>query len=290
MMIMERVTVWVLVLLELSALVLGAEEMTDLQQQVLRGTTANERRDLDASCTAPRILLKSGQILSVGEEWNSWDTGKHATIKQEANGNMVIRRRFDGKILCQSGANEPSDGVPYITKLYGDGNLITWRSPERIPPRVWKSNRTGDPTANWYLAVNCDDSVSIYRDNVFGEHLWTCPGSENNNAENSEPTASPVQPPTPQWEPEPTYVTTFCVVADAPYRYEENIKLLTHVENLHPECEFLAHLGDIRSARLRDDCVWETYRNASIIMRQSPKPVFMMIGGESLASTRTRFE
>lgn len=75
-------------------------------------------------------------------------------------------------------------------------------------------------------------------------------------------------------------VTTFCVVADAPYRSEENRKLLNQVENMSSECEFVAHLGDIRSARKYDTCVRETYRNASIIMQRSEKPVLMVLGGK----------
>ena len=75
-------------------------------------------------------------------------------------------------------------------------------------------------------------------------------------------------------------ITTFCVVADAPYQYSENLKLIHQVKNMDPECEFVAHLGDIRSARLFDTCVRETYRNASLIMQRSKEPVLMMLGGK----------
>lgn len=86
------------------------------------------------------------------------------------------------------------------------------------------------------------------------------------------PKATTTSPPVP--------VTTFCVVADAPYRYEENLKLTKQVDEMDPECEFVAHLGDIRSARQFDTCVKETYTNASRIMRRSKKPVLMMLGGK----------
>ncbi len=49
------------------------------------------------------------------------------------------------------------------------------------------------------------------------------------------------------------------------------------------ECEFVAHLGDIRSARNYDTCVKETYTNASFIMKKSQKPVLMMLGGKPFA-------
>lgn len=84
----------------------------------------------------------------------------------------------------------------------------------------------------------------------------------------------------------PDSATTFCVVADAPYIYSENLKLIQQVKNMDPECEFVAHLGDIRSARLFDTCVRETYRNASAIMRGSKKPVLMMIGGKIFHEAR----
>jgi len=80
-------------------------------------------------------------------------------------------------------------------------------------------------------------------------------------------------------------ITTFCVVADAPYRYSENLKLTKQVDNMDPACEFVAHLGDIRSARLFDTCIRETYTNASAIMRRSEKPVLMLLGGKHACGT-----
>lgn len=77
-------------------------------------------------------------------------------------------------------------------------------------------------------------------------------------------------------------ITTFCVVADAPYRYKEHLELIKQVDNMDSECEFVAHLGDIRSARLFDACVRETYTNASSIMKRSKKPVLMMLGGKTV--------
>ena len=93
-------------------------------------------------------------------------------------------------------------------------------------------------------------------------------------------TPSPTLAPTPPTASTTDPITTFCVVADAPYRYEENIKLLNQVDNMDSDCEFVAHLGDIRSARQFDTCVKETYRNASLIMKRSQKPVLMLIGGK----------
>lgn len=81
----------------------------------------------------------------------------------------------------------------------------------------------------------------------------------------------------------PYLATTFCVVADAPYRHSEYLELLDQVQNMDDECEFVAHLGDIRSARNYDTCVKETYTNASFIMKKSQKPVLMMLGGKPFA-------
>jgi hypothetical protein len=164
----------VLILLGLPLTVATESDNTPETERVLRGGTTKNERDLQ--CTEPRKLMQSGHVLQVGETWNSWDEGKYASIKLEANANLVIRRSSDGQVLCESGVNEPSDNVPYVSKLYGDGNLITWRSPEQVPPRVWKSNAVGPTTSTYYLAVSCDDSVSIYQDSVYGPSLVDVPG------------------------------------------------------------------------------------------------------------------
>lgn len=76
----------------------------------------------------------------------------------------------------------------------------------------------------------------------------------------------------------PNPITTFCLIADAPYSYEESLVLLDQLDHVDSECEFVAHLGDIRSARLFDTCVQETYTNTSLIMKRSQKPVLMILG------------
>jgi len=253
-----------------------ASAETDQTERVLRGATNDDRR---LGCTSPRLLLQSGDSLHVGYERFSWDADRYASIKQEDNGNLVIKRTSDGEVLCESGMNLSSNDVPYYTKLIGDGNLITWYTPERVAPIVWKSNAVGPTTSSYYLSVNCDDSVSIYYDSFSGPALWTCPGS----GRQTPPSPPPSPQPTSRQEPLPTStppITTFCVVGDAPYRYEESLKLLEQVDHMDSECEFVAHLGDIRSARMFDTCVRETYTNASLIMKRSRKPVLMMLGGK----------
>jgi hypothetical protein len=229
-------------------------------------------------CTYPRQLLQSGQRLNVGDKVYTSDF--YASIKQESNGNLVVRRTTDNSILCESGVNAESSSVPYFSSLHGDGHLITWSSSDQqhVAPPIWKSVVVGPTTSTYFLAVNCDDSVSIYQDSVFeGSILWTCPGFTKRTLPQGTPPPTPAPTPAP---PMQDPITTFCVVADAPYSYTENLKLLDQVDNMDPDCEFVAHLGDIRSARQFDTCVKETYTNASLIMKRSQKPVLMMIGGK----------
>lgn len=69
-----------------------------------------------------------------------------------------------------------------------------------------------------------------------------------------------------------------CVVADTPYTEEQRQELLKQVESMPEDCEFVFHLGDLRSSAGFTECKQETYTNASIIMSRSPKPVFMLLG------------
>jgi hypothetical protein len=85
---------------------------------------------------------------------------------------------------------------------------------------------------------------------------------------------------TPAPTPPESLITTFCVVADTPYDETMRLQLIDQVENMHQDCEFVVHLGDIRSAAKFDTCVLETYTNASLIMSLSAKPVFITLGGK----------
>jgi predicted phosphodiesterase len=73
-------------------------------------------------------------------------------------------------------------------------------------------------------------------------------------------------------------VTTFCLIADAPYTEYQRVKMNRQVQNMDSECEFVVHLGDIRDGAYYDDCIEETYSNASRIMKRSDKPVIMVMG------------
>ena len=247
----------------------GDKTRTEGREGLRRSARENERK---LECAAPRRLLQSGDSLFVGHEWFSWPN-KYAVVKQEDNGNLVVRRTSDWKVLCETGFNGLSDDVPYYTKLQRDGNLVTWYSPDRFPPVAWKSDVTGPDTVTYYLAVDCNDNVSIYQGSIYGPVLWTCPNTRG------DPPPSPTTAPPPDSQSASNPFTTFCVVADAPYKYTESLKLLEYVENMDSDCEFVAHLGDIRSARAFDTCVQETYSNASLIMRRSEKPVLMILGG-----------
>jgi predicted phosphodiesterase len=82
-------------------------------------------------------------------------------------------------------------------------------------------------------------------------------------------------------------VTTFCLIADAPYTSAQRVKLKRQVQNMDSECEFVVHLGDFRDARNFDKCLKQSYTNASLIMRQSDKPVIMVMGDNEYNDCRS---
>jgi hypothetical protein len=258
------------------------------RKEVLGGLGTTKTNERDLQCSMPRQLLKSGQSISENDEVFTSDY--YAFIKQEPNGRFVVKRTNDDNVLCESVVGESSLSLHYVTtKLQSDGHLVTrgsYDEQNNVSP-IWRSQAVGPPNSSYFLAVNCDDSVSIYQNSVFGSILWTCADYMTRNF-SPQGTPSPTPVPTPLPTPAPPTesstpadpITTFCVVADAPYRYEESIKLLNHIENMDSDCEFVVHLGDIRSARQFDTCVEETYRNVSLIMKRSQKPVLMVLGGK----------
>ena len=90
-------------------------------------------------------------------------------------------------------------------------------------------------------------------------------------------TSPPVEPPVTARQDS---ITTFCVVADAPYNSQQAKELQRQIVSMDTECEFVVHLGDIRDAANYDDCMEGSYSDASSIMSQSEKPVIMLIGGK----------
>jgi hypothetical protein len=69
-----------------------------------------------------------------------------------------------------------------------------------------------------------------------------------------------------------------CLIADTPYDEEQRQTLLKQVENMPDDCEFVFHLGDLRTSAGFNPCTRETYSNASVIMARSSKPVFVLLG------------
>ena len=120
------------------------------------------------------------------------------------------------------------------------------------------------------------------------------------------PTTAPTRPPTrvptmsPSVSPTKTYarmdldvpsagpseyppdskVTTFYVIADAPYTQVEANMLPKQVKALPSDAEFLVHLGDIRSARDGGACRLYEYTDVATTLRQSKVPVFIILGGK----------
>jgi len=82
--------------------------------------------------------------------------------------------------------------------------------------------------------------------------------------------------------PLPDTITTFYVMADAPYTDYERINLMPqHIEELDDNVEFLVHLGDLQWAKV-DKCREGAYDEASTIMKKSRIPTFILPGDNDI--------
>lgn len=225
----------------------------------------------------PSKLMASNDIID--STWQTSRTSSDGTVYiiQEADGNIAVRSSDSQEVLCESGIYRTENSyAKYWTILQGDGHLITWLGePTFKDGHIWETGviGTSDDGDAYFLGTNCDGGISIYHgsEDYPGPILWTCPTPQWNESPESE-------------SPTTSLVTTFCIVADAPYSESERQELETQMRTMNDECEFVVHLGDIRSALAIDDCVQETYTNASLVMRQSPKPVFMVVGGKAIST------
>jgi hypothetical protein len=78
-------------------------------------------------------------------------------------------------------------------------------------------------------------------------------------------------------------ITTFYVMADAPYTDEERYNLMPkHIAELDPdEGEFVVHLGDLQYAKV-DNCREGAYDEAKQIMKKSQVPAFILPGDNDI--------
>ena len=77
-------------------------------------------------------------------------------------------------------------------------------------------------------------------------------------------------------------ITTFYVMADAPYTDEERYNIMPkHIEELSDDAEFLVHLGDLQFAKV-DKCREGAYDEASTIMNKSRIPTFILPGDNDI--------
>jgi hypothetical protein len=82
--------------------------------------------------------------------------------------------------------------------------------------------------------------------------------------------------------PQPDTITTFYVMADAPYTDNERQNLMPkHIEELDDDVEFLVHLGDLQWAKV-DKCREGAYDEASTIMKKSRIPTFILPGDNDI--------
>jgi hypothetical protein len=85
-------------------------------------------------------------------------------------------------------------------------------------------------------------------------------------------------------------VTRFYAIGDVPYTQRETTELITQIEELEDDAEFLIHVGDIRNARNKTECTIQQYYEVADILNKSHAPVFIVLGGESNGGDRRNNE
>jgi hypothetical protein len=81
-------------------------------------------------------------------------------------------------------------------------------------------------------------------------------------------------------------VTRFYAIGDVPYTQREATELITQIDELEDDAEFLIHVGDIRTARNKTQCTIQEYYEVADILNKSHAPVFIILGGKSSCRDR----
>lgn len=125
-----------------------------------------------AVCAPIYLGLKSGEVIQGGKAIQSPDD-ENILLKQWTNGNLIIKK--GSKIIWESGKSE-GYGLFWVTKLQGDGNLVTWKT--TTGDWIWKSN-SGSENSDYFLGLDCQHKyVAIYRgtpSNPDGTIVWKSP-------------------------------------------------------------------------------------------------------------------
>lgn len=79
--------------------------------------------------------------------------------------------------------------------------------------------------------------------------------------------------------------TRFYAIGDVPYSIFEAAELKTQIFELEKDAEFVIHVGDIRTAKTKNNCTIEEYRAVADILNKSHAPVFIVLGGKTINMT-----
>ena len=72
--------------------------------------------------------------------------------------------------------------------------------------------------------------------------------------------------------------TTFMAMGDVPYDLRQKENFVYQIQNMPSTPDFVVHVGDLRNASDDLICYMEEYTQVSDILRQSPIPVFVLLG------------
>jgi Calcineurin-like phosphoesterase len=73
-------------------------------------------------------------------------------------------------------------------------------------------------------------------------------------------------------------VTTFYAIGDVPYNNQQAVRLVTQLQTLPADAEFVIHVGDIRYAGSGAKCTLAEYQAVANILLNSPAPVLIVPG------------
>ena len=125
-------------------------------------------------------------------------------------------------------------------------------------------------------------NATVDGDSVEEETVETIAANVTADIEEEQSIPTTTLPATTTSTPPPDTITTFYIMADAPYSNYERYNLMpTHIAELDDDVEFLVHLGDLQYAAV-DKCREGAYDEARTIMEKSRIPTFILPGDNDI--------
>ncbi|CAJ1963253.1 unnamed protein product [Cylindrotheca closterium] len=198
----------------------------------------------------------------------------------------------DGQLESGVPSKQPSgfDGTsPHIEPIGDDDSDRETQVPSRSPTESLTDSPSGRPvqaatnSPTGFPSIQPVQSATAFPSTNPVESQTYSPSIQQVQSPTSSPSTNPVEsqtesPSTQLVVEEDTLTATFYVIGDLPYNDRERTRLIEHVNNLPDDAEFLVHVGDIRDAESKTDCLLSEFDDVGDILKNSKVPVFIVPG------------